>query len=231
MPPLPPECFELHETIASVPPDRGYPHPTELVRSTLINLAPVGDPTTHAAFTHLYSLLTTQVPYIELLRDICHVSGQRWFTEWADRHNRLFYPVLDVLHTVDRRGFSWEKSTKDRMHNLTTHIIYSLSDSVEYSQRPSRKMEAQTEKLIALTLAHMCNARDVFPYSPMRTPDHAARHWTKIIRGELRECLLDHGHDVNKMMNVLSDDRVFRTGSELCSMIHLSVPALVGGAL
>lgn len=234
---FPPECDDLHRIVNEVEPVKGYRHPHELLRLILSEMSHNGSvsPVDHPAFVHLAALLkqgTPDITFLQLIQSMSKsLTGKRYASLLCHLSN-LHYPVLNVLTDYDKRHHTWsfEKSSTGRLLNLTENIIWCLDDPGKGWGRRSTEGNPKLEKLIALTYAHICQDRRVFKYSPMRTPEHANRHWSKVITGETKECLMDHGHDIDGVIAVLAS-RTFRDSTEMLAAIHVGVPALAGGTL
>lgn len=232
---LPPECDELCEIISRVEYVRGYRYPSEFLWLILVKLSHGGNPVDHPAFVHLAALLkqgTPSIDFLQLIHSMSQSMNERQYANLLQHLSNLYYPVLKALTDYDNLHPEWsfQKSTVDRLLRLTENIVWSLDAPGKEWGRRSTELAPKTEKLIALAYAHLCQDRSVFKHSPMRVPDHANRHWSRVITGETKECLLEHGHEVEGTIALL-ESRTFRGKTEMLSAVHVGVPALAEGAL
>jgi hypothetical protein len=227
-----PEYLEVHELLSEVPPDRAYPHPTELFRRIVLNLGD-SDPMGTPAFKHLASFIKQKTPTIELLNSIYWKTGVGpEFAEWMRRMDENYYPVHAVLTLHSKVGFLSYRRLDDKIEDLAQNIIQTLGEAPPRSRHPRRNwsLTPDQERTITLAYAQLCNMPSVQTHSPLLVPEHAFGHWSRIVSDEVSECLLDHGHE-DEFLNKTITERRLRSVAELTHLLHLKSPALSDGAL
>lgn len=227
-----PEHREIFELVCDVEPVSYYPHPLDSLREILQRNTP-DEVLPIPALPHLTSFFKQQTPTVEMLVNIR--TGRNSykparFTEWVMQMSDLYYPVLALLETHAQQPELAYRNISHKLKELAENIIRSLSpDAMSYHQKPSG-LSRDDEMTIALASAQFTNLREVFPHSPLLTPDHCFGHWKRFIDDETADCLLNHGHHHKVMHNVLSA-KSYASVDEIKQLLHVEVPSMMSGIL
>lgn len=227
-----PEYREVLEIVSEVQPVSYYTHPFESLREILQRRNP-DEVLPIPALPYLESFFKQRTPTAEMLvglRSMRNGYAPERFTEWSRQLSDLYNPVLALLEVhTDQPELRYRK-LGHRLEDLTENIIRSLSpDAMSYHQKLSG-LSRDDEMTIALASAQFTNMREVFPHSPLLTPDHCFGHWKRFIDEETADCLLNHGHPHKVMHNVLSA-KSYRSVDEVKRLLHVEVPAMMSGVL